>query len=253
MKYLFSRDGLTDLRRFICPDTLMGFDYDGTLAPIRLDPDRATMSEATRTLLAKTASRFPTVVITGRMRADALRLLDSVGEIEVIGNHGFEFANSQELPPLPDITLWTALLTQGLSSVPGVSVEEKGHSLSIHYREARDRGAAKRKILRVAAELENVRLVGGKAVVNVLPESATNKGTALLSALIRARCERAIFVGDDVTDEDVFILNQPERILTVKVGRSKSSRASFYLRNQLEINDLLAMIASPLQIPLTRN
>ena len=48
-----------------------------------------------------------------------------------------------------------------------------------------------------------------------------------------------MYVGDDVTDEDVFRLDQPGRLFTVRIGRSKTSAARYYLRQQQEIDTLL--------------
>ena len=48
-----------------------------------------------------------------------------------------------------------------------------------------------------------------------------------------------MYVGDDVTDEDVFRLDQPGRLFTVRVGRSRTSAARYYLRQQQEIDALL--------------
>jgi trehalose-6-phosphatase len=51
-------------------------------------------------------------------------------------------------------------------------------------------------------------------------------------------------VGDDETDEDVFALDQPGRLLTVRVGTKRASQASYYVRNQAAVDDLLAVLVS---------
>jgi len=56
-------------------------------------------------------------------------------------------------------------------------------------------------------------------------------------------------VGDDVTDEDVFKLDQPGRLLTVRIGESQSSSASYFLRNQHQIDRLLAMLVALRAVP----
>ena len=71
-----------------------------------------------------------------------------------------------------------------------------------------------------------VRLVGGKHVVNLLPAGAPHKGLALERARARLGCDTAIYVGDDETDEDVFALDQPGRLLAIRVGRKPSSSAA---------------------------
>ena len=54
----------------------------------------------------------------------------------------------------------------------------------------------------------------------------------------RANAEQSLFIGDDDTDEAVFALDDP-RIVTVRVGRKRASRAQYYLRDQTEIDALL--------------
>jgi trehalose 6-phosphate phosphatase len=52
-------------------------------------------------------------------------------------------------------------------------------------------------------------------------------------------CDTAIYVGDDETDEDVFHLDEPGQLLTIRVGGSPTTRAMFCLRSQGEIDQLL--------------
>jgi trehalose 6-phosphate phosphatase len=55
----------------------------------------------------------------------------------------------------------------------------------------------------------------------------------------RLGCDTALFVGDDDTDEDVFALDRPGRLLGIRVGRTPASQAPYCLRDQREIDDLL--------------
>jgi trehalose 6-phosphate phosphatase len=75
--------------------------------------------------------------------------------------------------------------------------------------------------------------------VNLLPITAPHKGIALERERERLRCDTAIFVGDDKTDEDVFALDQPGRLLGIRVGRSRTSAAAYYIPSQRSIDDLL--------------
>ena len=80
--------------------------------------------------------------------------------------------------------------------------------------------------------------------MNVLPEGAPDKGYALEEQRVRFRCERAIYVGDDETDEDAFARGEAGRVLSVRVGARRASRANFYLRDQSEIDRLLAELVA---------
>ena len=89
------------------------------------------------------------------------------------------------------------------------------------------------------ARWATVRLIGGKQVVNILPAGAPHKGLALERARARLGCDTAVYVGDDETDEDVFALDRPGRLLGIRVGRKRSSSAASYVRAQAEIDRLL--------------
>ena len=82
----------------------------------------------------------------------------------------------------------------------------------------------------------------GKSVVNVLPERAPHKGDALLRLRSQLSADTAVYVGDDVTDEDIFELDDPGRLLTIRVGRSNQSKAMYYLRDQREMDRFLSLV-----------
>jgi trehalose 6-phosphate phosphatase len=158
----------------------------------------------------------------------------------VIGNHGAEDARSAAGPS--PAHRWRAELERVLGEHAGVFVEDKRVSLSIHYRQSRQKKRARAAILAAVArigEREAVRVMGGKQVVNLLPEGAPHKGIALEGARARLGCDTALYVGDDETDEDVFALDQPGRLLGVRVGERAASHADYYLRGQREIDALL--------------
>lgn len=242
MKHLLSRRGLAELRRFAQPGTLLGLDYDGTLAPIRSRPEAAHLSVRTRGLLERIAQRYPTMVITGRARKDARRLLHGLRDIEIIGSHGAEGLQPPRRGLEAQVDGWRTVLERRLGARPGVLIEDKRYSLSVHFRLSRHKAEVYAAVLDAAAGLEGVRVIGGKAVVNLVPRQAPHKGTALLAAWARQRSKRAIYIGDDDTDEDVFALNRPEKLLTVRVGRRRDSAAAYYLRSRAEVDDILAIL-----------
>jgi trehalose 6-phosphate phosphatase len=86
--------------------------------------------------------------------------------------------------------------------------------------------------------------VPGKLVVNLVPAGAPNKGTALVELRKAEQADTALYVGDDVTDEDVFELEQPGRLVGVRVGASRSSAAAYFLRHQREVDRLLGRLVT---------
>lgn len=243
MIHLFSEPGRRALADFAQPDTLVALDYDGTLAPITDDPFRAHMRAATRQLLARLARQRPSVILTGRSRRDALRLMDGVDGIEVIGNHGMESAHASSIAVLDLVAMWKAMLSERIAGAEGLSLEDKGYSLSLHYRLAPDPLRAAAFAHAVAVTLPQARLVGGKCVLNIVPAAAPDKGSALLQELRRTGSPRALFVGDDVTDEDVFRLDLPQQILSIRVGHSPRSLARYFLQDRDEVDQLLGFLA----------
>jgi len=245
MKHLLSPRNVAVLERFAWSRVLLAFDFDGTLAPIVVDPDAAQMRAPTRELLVRVAGLFPTVVISGRTRADTQRRVTKVPLRDVIGNHGAEGADGPVRISPGTVHRWRKELEKALAQQPGVVIEDKSYSLSIHYRQSRQKKRARAAILAAVAALEQrepVRLMGGKQVVNILPEGAPHKGVALERARARLGCDTALYVGDDETDEDVFALDQPGRLLGVRVGEKAASHADYYLRGQREIDGLLRVL-----------
>jgi trehalose 6-phosphate phosphatase len=133
-------------------------------------------------------------------------------------------------------------LGERLAGIDGVVIENKSFSIAVHYRRASSRRRARAAILSVAAALEGVRVVGGKCVVNLIPRGAPHKGVALEMARDHLRCDVAMYVGDDETDEDVFGLDDPGRLVAVRVGVDGTSTASFFIKNQNAIDVLLARL-----------
>jgi trehalose 6-phosphate phosphatase len=68
------------------------------------------------------------------------------------------------------------------------------------------------------------------------------KGDALVVFRATEAAESALYVGDDVTDEDGFEIGQSSGLFTVRVGHSKRSAAQYFLRDQLEIDALLTKL-----------
>jgi trehalose 6-phosphate phosphatase len=230
------------LDQFAFSNVVVAFDYDGTLAPIVDAPERAAMRPRTGQLLAALAELYPCIVISGRAESDTRSRLRGIRLRGVIGNHGVEAwkgVNGFEY----EVRRWRPLLDRQLAGHPGVTLEDKTYSIAIHYRRSRAKRQARAAALRAASRLGAVRIVGGKQVVNVLPRNAPNKGDALERERERLSCDTAIYVGDDETDEDVFALDQPGRLLTIRVGAKRMSRADYCIRDQRQIDRLIASLA----------
>lgn len=231
------------LDAFLQQRVLVAFDFDGTLAPIVSHPAKAAIPMKTRALLEVVVARYPCVVISGRARRDVLERVSGLPLRAVLGNHGIEpVRNPRATRRL--VADWTRRLHACLPDIPGVLVEDKDASLALHYRRARARPQVRRILLDAAKALHGARIVEGKMVVNVLPEGSGDKGTALVGLCRRLRCEYAIFVGDDDNDEDAFALASQGWLLAIRVGRSRNSKADYFLPRQTSMNALLTRLAT---------
>ena len=227
------------LSRLTRTRALLAFDFDGTLAPIVRGRQEAGMRPETCALFTRVCELFPTAVISGRARADVATRIDQAKVKYVVGNHGIE-GGARSTTGASDLDEARERLTALAAKTPGVELEDKHLSLTMHYRRSRDPAAAQRAILRVLGKLTRpLRAIGGKSVINVLPPDAPDKGDAMLELCARSGADVALYVGDDVTDEDVFELHQPERLICIRVGRSTSSAADYFLPSQREIDGLL--------------
>jgi trehalose 6-phosphate phosphatase len=241
--YLFSRSHHDLLEMFAWSNVLLAFDYDGTLAPLVHAPERATMRASTRRLLTRASKLYPCVVITGRAQADALGRLRNIEVCRVVGNHGAE-PSPHAKSMRRRVQQWLPVLKARLSRRQGVVIEDKGFSVAVHYRQARKRNSTRRAVLSAARSLKDVRLVGGKLAINFLVPNAPHKGLALERERSHFACDTVIYVGDDETDEDVFQLDRPGQLLSVRVGRRRTSAAPYYIRNQAEIDRLLETLVA---------
>jgi trehalose 6-phosphate phosphatase len=250
MRHLLSRDGRELLAQLASTHVLLAFDFDGTLAPIVSDREGARMRASTARLFARVAAAYPVAVISGRARADVTARLGEAPVRHVVGNHGLE--------PGGDMKAFERIVARvrpaleaSLGGVRGVEVEDKRYSVAIHYRHARGKREARAAIREAVEALpDRMRLVAGKLVVNLVPERAPNKGDALLALREKERADVAIYVGDDVTDEDVFVLDEPGALVSARIGRSVRSAAPYYLRDQREMDTLLEVLARARPRPL---
>jgi trehalose 6-phosphate phosphatase len=226
------------LAEFAASDVLIALDYDGTLAPIVETPRKARMRPRTRQLLSAVAQRYPCVVISGRSRDDVSTRVGNVPVWHVSGNHGLE-PWGEQARYAERVRFWVRQLQRKLAAIEGVTVEDKTYSVTVHYRQARRKQRAVRLVKAAVRALRGARIIGGNEAVNVVPKGAPDKGEALERARRLLACEKAIYVGDDETDEDAFAAARPSRLLSVRIGNAKRSRARYRLKDQRQIDRFL--------------
>lgn len=239
MRHLFSPAGREALARLLQQRPLLGFDFDGTLAPIVARPHDARIPRAVSLQLARLAQRLPVAIITGRALEDVRgRLGFEPGFI--VGNHGAEDSadpqRSEALVRGLDPLRLRIEAQRAAFDAAGVLVEDKGASIALHYRLAPDRERARVLIgaLRLAED-PALRIFSGKMVENVVAVDAPDKAGAMRTLVARCQADSAFFAGDDVNDEPVFE-SAPLHWLTVRIGRDDPhSCARFFLDSPAEM------------------
>jgi trehalose 6-phosphate phosphatase len=222
-------------------------DFDGTLSPIVGRPEEAVLPDDTRRALEVLAghARVGVAVISGRALSDIKNRVGIQG-ITYAGNHGIEIEGPWlkfVYPPAeslrPVIRRLYPRLSEVLAGFEGALVEDKGLTLSVHYRlvaEARV-GELKRiceETVRGLRSEGKIRTTEGKKVYEIRPGVLWDKKDAiilLLSGWISSAspdASLALFLGDDLTDEGGFeVVNRHEGV-SIFVGESGSSTAARY-------------------------
>lgn len=243
MRDALSPAALGELRQFVGGRPLLAFDLDGTLAPLAPRPDEAAVPDDVQHLLAVLGVRTPVAIITGRAVRDARRMLWFAPRY-VVGNHGAEGVPGDEAAAPGYAALcrrWHAEVdASGVRErIPGMLVEDKTYSLALHYRLTRHPDEARAALQALAESLTPApRVVPGKRVLNLVPPAARHKGEALRALIGHAGAERALYIGDDVTDEDVFELRLPG-VRTIRVEPDGDSAADLCVKRQADVASLL--------------
>ena len=190
-------------------------DFDGTLAPIVDRAADARMPAETREAIEAIRPRAGLVgFVSGRSLADLERLVAMPG-CAFAGNHGLEIHHPHGVPGLVEAAIpWTDTITafgrsrdHAILSRVGVIVEDKGATLTFHWRAAPDpviAHARLRTVERLAAEAAGLRVTWGRMVMEVRPPVAIDKGTAVRELLAPHDVDVALYIGDDRTDADAW-------------------------------------------------
>jgi trehalose 6-phosphate phosphatase len=171
------------------------------------------------------------------------RRIESIPLWHISGNHGLEPWGEKEIYATR-VRAWTGPLRDRLAPYKGVVLEDKTYSLTVHYRHAHRKREAKKAISEAVQSLSGARVMGGHEAVNLIPQGAPDKGVALQRVRNLLVCDTIIYVGDDETDEDAFRAANPDRLLAVRVGVKRGSRARHWLRSQADVDAFLETLLS---------
>lgn len=233
---------------------LLGLDYDGTLTPLVDDPSAAALAPEMREVLQALAARPETTVaiISGR-RLQEVRTLVGLDGLFYAGNHGleicgrgFDFIEVNAVRMQRALGWLAAALARNLSHIAGVIVENKGLTISVHYRLAPP--TQKEEVLRhvqaataVAPDCFQIGL--GNHVFDVRPQVDWHKGSALgwIAKQLGIAKALTVVLGDDRTDEDAFRAHSDG--ITVRIGEPGSTSAAYHLDGPAQVREFLHWLA----------
>lgn len=195
---------------------LLFLDFDGTLAPIVEHHNDAAISEEMRQLVKTLSEKYPVAVVSGRGLSDVKKRVD-LPHLFYAGSHGFEISgpndfssdHEEAVKVIPVFNEIEPILKKKLADIEGVDFERKKFTLAIHYRQVKEEQESKVHTL-VAEVLQShteVIKADGKKVIEIRPAIDWHKGKAvefLKKELSKKANPKAVYVGDDVTDEDAF-------------------------------------------------
>jgi trehalose 6-phosphate phosphatase len=259
-------DHLSDIESMLRPSrrVMLFLDFDGTLAPIVEIPEQAEMRPETRVLLERLSRNdlCSVVIVSGRALTD---IRERVGLAELIyaGNHGLEISggglNFVEPEAVQRIKLLGELsrrLRERLRHIPGVVIENKVLTATIHFRRVQrgGRNEIQKAVYEEVAFSDRIfRVTQGLEVFEIRPRVDWNKGTAVrwIEGMKGGADTFALYIGDDMTDEDAFFA-LPEGI-TIRVGQVTGTAARYYLERQESVVRFLAWLVEAISSGILGN
>lgn len=226
-------------------------DYDGTLAPFRVQRDKALPYPGVHEILSDIlkAQHSRMVLISGRRTKDLIPLLGLEDLPEIWGSHGMERLKtdgSHEIAELDKLTLQTLIEAQKWLKEVGLMdhCEQKPGSLALHWRELAD-GRAKEIREMIITTWSECAHESGLSLKEFdggieLRASGRNKGVAV-ETILSEMAENTVvaYLGDDLTDEDAFnaVKNKGVGVLVRKEFRPTA--ADFWLIPPKELLEFL--------------
>jgi trehalose 6-phosphate phosphatase len=194
------------------------------------DPDQAAPNEQAVALLSELSHCLQRVVIISGRDTDFLVRRLPLPQALFVGNHGLEERDGGASRIVAEAQPYLAQLQRAgdavqalpLGRAPGITIERKRVTLSVHFRNAADpstTGSALQPALQEIARREQLQLQPGRLVWELRPPIELDKGEVLRRLAAAVQPAGVVYVGDDRTDADAFAaLKRMPGVRTVAVG-----------------------------------
>jgi len=195
--------------------SLIGLDFDGTLAPIVPEPAQARALPAATAALRRLSGLVGTLaIITGRPAREAVAFasLEEVPGIVVLGHYGRQrWSGGTLTAPPPPAGLAEArdrlpAVLEAARAAEGTWVEDKGDALAVHTRRTADPRAALERLSAPLGQLAaqtGLAVEPGRMVIELRPPGA-DKGLALRELAAQRPATATLYCGDDLGDRPAF-------------------------------------------------
>src|SRR2546426_5614332 len=181
--------------------------FDGTLAEIGPDPARSAALPGALDALRRLSRLLKKVVVLSSRTPDDLSRLVPVTGVRLIGDSGLPPPNPDEKRALEQFNSEPAKL---LGSYPGVWIEIKPASSTVHLRNAKIAGEEAMALLRPLLKANGLLGAQGRKVIEVHSRFG-GKGAAVAALLDEGEPGGVIAMGDDANDRPAFeLLSAPE-------------------------------------------
>lgn len=228
-------------------DAALFLDVDGTLLEIAPTPSSVRIGADLRRLLGALLPALGGAValVSGRAIADVDRLF-RMPALPVAGLHGLErrdaaghvrrYCDAASVAPLQ------RPIADFANARDGITVEDKGATIAVHYRRAPDMAQAVSAFLsQLIHGRDDFVLLRGKMVVEVKP-AGIDKGCAIEQFMEAPPFSgrRPVFAGDDVTDEPGFAAVNARGGDSIWVGGDAATAARYRLADVASVHRWLA-------------
>jgi trehalose 6-phosphate phosphatase len=225
-------------------------DIDGTILDIAPTPEKVAVSASLRETLTRLSALTggAMALVSGRSLRDLDRLFAPM-QFPAVAGHGAEFRllSSARCEQGRTVALDSSLKKR-IAAVAeigtGITVEDKGYAIALHYRSAPERESMVRDaVAEICSNQLSVEVLPGKYVLEV-KKSGFSKATGVRELMTHAPFagRRPIFIGDDTTDEYVFAIMPEFNGLAFSVGDSVGG-VDGHFEGPPAVRDWLAHIA----------